>query len=284
MIEAAVPSPILQQKEHHALPEHSLPHQEAILHDTIPEAHPIIVHKPQEFEAALPQPLPVPIQPKKADLLPEFASFLTAVHLNPDNLDPVPIGQGANHVVFSYKEPGKDELVVKMPKAGSATSMVAGKYEEDISIKTIQNAFPGYTLPTDVREDKSSGKYCVVQKMVKGIPVTNHNKDPKIRKQVEEIARMNRELMKQQGLSLDFIGIPGFKSFFRRQLAKLFFKQKDFEVSNLIIDENDGKVYIIDYDFFQFHNTSLKKKIISSVSFFTNRVMMKRYFGVDIKG
>lgn len=284
MIEAAVPSPVLQQKEHHVLQERSLPQQEAILHSPIPEAHPITVHKPQEFEEILPQLSPVSVQPKKADLLPGFASFLTSVHLNPEYIDPVPIDQGANHVVFSYKEPGKNKQVVKMPKAGSAISMVAGKYEEDISIKTIQNAFPGYTVPTEIREDKTTGQYCVVQKMIKGKPVTNHNKDPKIRKQVEEIARMNRELMKQQGLSLDFIGIPGFKSFFRRQFAKLFFKQKDFEVSNLIIDENDGKVYIIDYDFFQFHNTSLKKKIISSVSFFTNRVMMKRYFGVDIKG
>ncbi len=57
-----------------------------------------------------------------------------------------------------------------------------------------------------------------------------------------------------------------------------------FEVSNLLVDENSGKVYIIDYDLFNFgKKPSLKKRLISSFGFFINRIMMKHYFAVDIK-
>ena len=98
-------------------------------------------------------------------------------------------------------------------------------------------------------------------------------------KTVEKITELNQKLFTEKKLALDFVGMPGFISWIQKQFSKLIMRKSVFEVSNLLIDEKDGRVYIIDYDLFNFS----KKRLISSFGFFVNRLMMKHYFGVDIK-
>lgn len=218
-----------------------------------------------------------------AVFLPEVVRFFENCGIQSKYVDPVKIGKGANHTVFMYSPPGEEAMVIKIPN--ESASLSESELEEKRNINVIQKAFGKYTLPTEVRKDQSSGKYCVVQKAVKGRAVTNKNyKEGTIQAQLSEIISMNHKLYEEQGISLDFVGMPGFTTWVKRQFKKFLLRESEIEVSNLIVNEEDGKVYIIDYDLLEVKgNVGIKKKAVSVLGFFVNRVLMKHYFGVDIK-
>ena len=61
------------------------------------------------------RPIP-PLWEKTALFLPSTASFLTACGVDPAFVNPKPIGEGANHVVFDYRPDGIARKVVKIPR------------------------------------------------------------------------------------------------------------------------------------------------------------------------
>ena len=115
--------------------------------------------------------------------------------------------------------------------------------------------------------------------------INNKNyKDGDIQAQLEEIVRMNNRLYQEKGISLDFVGMPGFITWLRRQFGKLLLRKSEVEVTNLIVSDKDGKIRIIDYDLLELKgDVSLNKKAISWLGFVVNRIMMRHYFKMDIK-
>lgn len=218
-----------------------------------------------------------------AVFLPEVVRFFENCGIQSEYVDPAKIGKGANHTVFMYNPPGEEPMVIKIPN--ESASLSESELEEKRNINVIQKAFGKYTLPTEVRKDQSSGKYCVVQKAVKGRAITNKNyKEGSIRDQLSEIVKMNHKLYEEQGISLDFVGMPGFTTWVKKQFKKFLLRDSEIEVSNLIVNEEDGKVYIIDYDLLEVKGSvGIKKKAVSALGFYVNRVLMKHYFDEDIK-
>lgn len=215
-----------------------------------------------------------------AEFVPAIRSLLTKCGIDPETINPVPVGEGANHIVYK----SKDGLsVIKIPKSSSATTMNMGHKDEQIQIEKIQKAFSNFSLPTKIQRDSESNQYVVVQKAVEGKPVTNHTTDPGQLKQLKQIVELNNQLYAETGESLDFVGMPGFTSWIKRQFKKIIMRKSDFEVSNILIDEKTNRLFIIDTDVLRTRNVPLKTKLISNVGFFVNRMFMKWYFGMDIK-
>ncbi len=249
---------------------------------------PVVPEKPKLQEKTVPaleiiKPRPTKKLAQKAVLTHETAEFLTRCGLDSEKVNPVPLGQGANHLVYAY-ENGEEAQVIKIPKVKSKVTMNAGKEDEAFNLRTCQEAFGEFILPTKIMGNAETGDYCIVQKAVKGKSVSNKNLNPAILEQLEKITELNQKLFTEKKLALDFVGMPGFISWIQKQFSKLIMRKSVFEVSNLLIDEKDGRVYIIDYDLFNFKESFFsKKRLISSFGFFVNRLMMKHYFGVDIK-
>jgi len=209
----------------------------------------------------------------------ETKELLTKCGLNPDHVNPIPIGKGANHTVFSYEIPGKEKQVIKIPNPHSAASLTKGMIEEDANITTVIAAFPRFAIPTLIKKDPDSDRYCIVQQAVTGTPLTQLNCKPELKKQLQDIIALNHRLIETQHISLDFVGMPGFFTWIKRQ----FRRHGPFEVSNIMID-SQGQLKIIDYDIFDFnHGSSIRHKIASRIGFIANRFLMHHYFGVDIQ-
>lgn len=218
----------------------------------------------------------------KATFLPATDSFLRKCGINPEYVNPIPIGGGLTHIVFDYQPPGTEEKVVKIPRAVSTGFMSTG-YQADLeNIKLTQKYFGPYAVDTQVRMDTATGKYLYVQDKVDGKPITSLTESQTVRAQIADLARLNREMLRQQNVSMDFLGVPGFLSLLRHQFWSIISKKSHFELSN-IMENTEGKLKLIDIGLLRFKNVPLQQRLISHLGFFANRMIMRLYFGVDIR-
>ena len=121
----------------------------------------------------------------------------------------------------------------------------------------------------------------MVQDAITGKPVTNKVESASVRAQLVDLARLNREMMRQTGHSLDFIGVPGGFTWLRHQFMQIITKKSEFQLSNIHVD-SEGNLKIIDEGLLRFKNVSLKQRLTSYLGFFANRLIMRLYFGVDL--
>jgi hypothetical protein len=220
---------------------------------------------------------------KKAEFLPSTKLLFNAVDVDASRVNPVPLGEGLNHIVFSYASPDGRQRVVKIPRESTQGMMVGGHTDERENIDLVQKYFPQYAVPTEILTDQNTGAYVITQDVVKGTPITNKSRTKEIDMQLKDIMKANGKLMKETGHSMDFVGVPGFLSWVKHQYKKIFTRTSVFEVSNLLVGD-DGKIRIVDYDMLRFKNISLKQRFISDLGYATNFYIMKWYFGVNVKG
>lgn len=219
---------------------------------------------------------------EKAEFLPATVSFLERCGINPDHVDPRPLGQGFTHIVFSYHPEGEPARVVKIPRGVSSGFMSGSFVEDQDNIAMVRKFFGDYSVPTEVRMDQTTGKYLYVQDIVGGKPVTSLTESQSIRTQIADLARLNREMMRQKQVSMDFLGVPGFLTLVRHQFWSIISRKSHFELSNIFEDEW-GKLKLIDSGLIRFKDVPFKQRMISHLGFFVNRIIMRLYFGVDIK-
>lgn len=224
----------------------------------------------------------VPLWEAKAVFMPATAEFLNRCGIDPAHVNPKPIGEGFTHVVFDYRPPGSERKVVKIPRTASQGLMSSGYEEESENIGLIQKYFGEYAARTDVRKDPETVRYVTVQEAIEGTPVKSSTETQMVRTQLADIMRLNREMMRQTGHSLDFIGVPGGLSWLRHSIRSIFTQKSDFDVSNILIDGN-GKLKIVDFDVIRFKDVPPKQWAISQFGFAANRIIMRLYFGVDMK-
>jgi len=204
-----------------------------------------------------------------------------------DYVNPTPLGTGANHLVYSYTVPQERPRVIKIAKTKSVTTLTyGGSQGEKEGIDLARKVFGSYAADTTVKDDpKNTNKYFVVQEAVRGKSISNkrYKEDAQIRNQLVEIVKLNNKLYTEKKMCLDFIGMAGFKGWFKKQFKKLFFKNSEFEISN-IIENEEGKLKIIDFEYFDLNNkVGLKKRIINRIGMEVNRFLVKHYFKLDIK-
>lgn len=218
----------------------------------------------------------------KAEFLPWVTQLLTSCGIEPSAVDPVPLGEGANHVVFRYRDSSESASVIKIPKINSHATMNAGQDDEANQIRLVSEIFPDHVVPTRIVSGKEKDAYVVIQREVKGKPVSTETITQAQREELHEIMKENSKLIDTHGMSLDIMGMPGFMTWIRKQSFKLIMQKSAFEISNIIVDENTGKLTLIDYDVFRFRNVSLKQQAISRIGFFFNRLLVKHYFHIDM--
>ncbi|MFH0773006.1 MAG: hypothetical protein V1922_01730 [bacterium] len=220
-----------------------------------------------------------------AEFTKQTAEALGRCGVSTEYINPVPIGQGANHVVFEIDEPGTEKKVLKICKPATITTMTEGHIGEKEGYDQATSYFTDKYIPkTEVYKDPQSDFFCVIQNAVKGKEISNlslRNK-PELLAQLKEIVQINNRLYKDKKITLDFVGMNGFTSWLRKQFSKLLLRKSEFQVSNILVDEK-GKLQIIDFEFFDLsHKASFKRRILNWFGTSANRLLMKHYFGLDI--
>jgi hypothetical protein len=107
-----------------------------------------------------------------------------------------------------------------------------------------------------------------------------------IRRQVLDIARRNRQMIREAGRSLDFLGREGQ----RKSRAALFGRGQTPAISNLVVEspaEDQARVKILDTDLENFRPggrglRDLRSSLAARLAFQINRFLIKRFFGIDI--
>ncbi len=185
-------------------------------------------HSPEAIKAKKIAKKPLPaLWGGRADFLPETTAFLKGCGIDPERVNPIPMGEGFTNVVFSYAAPDGSDKVIKIARQA----------------RKVESA--------------------------------------SVRAQLVDLARLNREMMRQTGHSLDFIGVPGGFTWLRHQFMQIITKKSEFQLSNIHVD-SEGNLKIIDEGLLRFKNVSLKQRLTSYLGFFANRLIMRLYFGVDL--
>src|SRR3989344_6902824 len=109
----------------------------------------------------------------RAEFLPKVREFFRKCGIDPDHVDPVPGGEGYNHIVYDYNPPEEEAKVVKIPKVGNLLALNHDAKDEAEHHPLLAKYFADFMLPTEVRTDPDSGMYLLVQKAIKGKTVTN---------------------------------------------------------------------------------------------------------------
>lgn len=241
-------------------------------------------HSPEAIKAKkIQKKTPPPLWRERAEFLPATAEFFRNCGIDPQYVNPTPLGEGLTNVVFAYIAPDGTNKVVKLAREARKGFMSTG-YEQDAeNIALVKKFFGEYAVPTEIHQDPKTGKYLIVQDAITGKAITNKLETQSIRSQLVDMARMNREMMRQTGYSMDFIGVPGMLTWVRHQFRQIVTNKSEFEISNILVDQ-DGKLKIIDEGLLRLNKSKTPKQWLGTTSgFLANRLIMRLYFGVDLQ-
>lgn len=240
-------------------------------------------HSPEAIKAKKIAKKPLPaLWGGRAEFLPETVAFLKGCGIDPERVNPIPLGEGLTNVVFSYAAPDGSQKVIKIARRARKGFMSAGLHHDEENIALVKKFFGSYAVPTELRRDQATGKYIMLQDAIVGTPVTNKTESASVRAQLVDLARLNREMMRQTGFSMDFIGVPGMFTWFRHQFRQIITRKSEFQLSNIFMDQS-GNLKIIDEGLLRFgKDLSLKQRLGSWSGFLANRLIMRLYFGVDL--
>jgi hypothetical protein len=219
---------------------------------------------------------------QKAEFLPATMGFFQSVGISHEHVNPVPIGEGLTNVVFAYQPPESPKKVIKIARQMRKGFMSTGYDQDRDNIALVRKYFGAYAVPTEIRINPETKQYLIVQDAVTGKAVTNRTESAHVRAQLVDIARLNREMMRQTGHSLDIIGVPGFLTWLRHHFTRIVTGKGEFQLSN-ILEQPDGKLKIIDEGLLRFRGVPLKQRFISNLGFLANQIIMRFYFGVDLQ-
>ena len=219
----------------------------------------------------------------EAEFTKDTLLFFQHMGIDANKVDPVPLGIGANHAVYKYETPEGAQKVIKLTRPGGTLSTMNRGISEGENIKEVQKYFGPYFPETEFKEDQSTKIACQVQDVVEGEPISDKNYTPGIKKQLQEIALMNKKAIKEKNISLDFVGMSGSLKWIKKQFRKLVFKEGEAKIANILVDKQ-GRLKIIDTDFYRFNDArqSFTDHIFSKVSHFFTQVFIKHYFDINV--
>jgi hypothetical protein len=150
------------------------------------------------------------------------------------------IGRGQQYSVYSYG----DSRVIKIPHLRWwYPNATADDQKRDLDF--LNENFPENSMPTSIHVAGQGRAYCVLQEKVEGRNMTTVEEN-NIKREFEEILERNRRLVREAGISLDFLGMDGIRSCYRVLKGPGVLP----ELSNLLVVEDDHikqqKVGVID--------------------------------------
>ncbi len=196
------------------------------------------------------------------------------------------VGAGLQHRIYEYETDGS-RMVLKVVNPNRMLRFpTAAEAREDLEL--VSRFFGPFALvPAEVVPLKD-GTYAIKQRRLSRFRgVTRADLDGEVKAEILEIVRRNREMMKAAGRSLDFLGREGQ----RKSRAALLGFSSTPTISNLVIEpQPDGReqLRILDTDLENFRPGArslrdLRSALAARLAFQVNRLLIKRFFGVDIE-
>lgn len=201
-------------------------------------------------------------------------------------LDPAllgePISAGRQHHIFHY---GPTQTV-KIPRRSLYMRLYGAIPSQAVTrdVHLLQTHLGPYTVPTTVYPGKSGRSYVVLQEFLGGAQFLTGINFPDVREDFASIAAVNRTVLRQHNLSIDFFGNLGFK---QSLPAALLGQPQRALLNNLMVAQVDGRprIRIVDVNL-----SELKRKtqdvrlfhwLVDRGLFLLTRWMIRRLFAID---
>jgi len=205
---------------------------------------------------------------------------LEACGIDPDTVEPEPIGSGGNHLVYRTLD---EELVVKIP-INQRLGTVRGAYEEGLNLNHYLSYFGEYAVPAQIIETDTC--YCTTMRYVVGRVLTagdilqadslKFGDLSGIRFQLKDILVCNQRLMAELGRFIDLVGLYGLPY----SLAGFWTDGNASRLTNVLVD-GDGRLHIIDYDMLDLYPLTPLDKVKSVFAYQLNQQTLRRHFGLS---
>jgi hypothetical protein len=198
------------------------------------------------------------------------------------------LGQGMGHTVYAY---GQEE-VLKVPRLGHikterTPSLSAERRQETVAI--IKAYFPDNALETKVITSPTTPTYLMRQRRLGSFANITPGNAPTVQAQLDELLATNHRLLRERGMSLDFLGKEGMTQCVRSHTSP----SVEPAMSNLVIEatENGPKIVIADMSLLRLSKLNGQKTPnqgswvvngVTGVTFGINRRLIRRAFGIDI--
>jgi|GEM_PF-4971079 len=135
------------------------------------------------------------------------------------------IGRGQQYSVYEYG----DSKVIKIPhRRRWYPNATAEDQKRDLDF--LNENYPENALPATIHVAGNGHDFCVLQKRIAGLNLTPAE-NAEVSRDFEEIIERNRKLVRDVGVSLDFLGLDGIKSCYRAMKTPGILP----ELSNLIV-------------------------------------------------
>ena len=196
------------------------------------------------------------------------------------------IGSGAGHIVYKYGE----HSVIKIPRfrwAKHNLSIITAA-DAQRNVEHIQRYFREYVPETTIYKSQKTQSYCIVQSILssyENLTLDHIQRHPDLARQFADILQRNQQLIRTEGLSVDFFGKEGSI----KTILAFLRLQKPQMANILVVPEKELRLYIADSQLFEIRkpeNAQLSRRMMAEASrwgFEINRVFAKGGFGQDLK-
>ena len=192
------------------------------------------------------------------------------------------LGRGMGHIVYEY---GLKE-VVKVPLRRSFHKPPEASLKE-WELGVVNSFFPGNAVATEVLKSNDHPYYLLIQERLNKFENISPDNIGEVGTDIGDIITENRELLRTQGVSLDFLGKEGMTRCVQAEVSRRIKP----EISNLVISKDHGipHIAIPDFSILRLREGSYpstlqgkQSRLIATVTFALNRRLINRHFGVEI--
>ncbi len=191
----------------------------------------------------------------------------------------IKLGRGMGHTVYRYGE----DKVLKVPIRTHHPPTPEQKKED---YETVKKYFPNSTIETEILTSEKNPNYLLLQRKLGDFENITPQNIQEVKQQFDELISINQRLVREQGISLDFLGKEGMTRCIQAFVSPNTFPQ----ISNIVIERRDGipRLVIQDFSILKIgdrYSKDLKgarDRLISAVTFGLNQKLILYHFGVSI--
>lgn len=198
------------------------------------------------------------------------------------------IGEGAGRRVYAYNGVADQEQVLKVPKYGVLRPTSPDHIQRKIDLLTT--FFPNHFLGCRLMTNNNRTRYCLLQPRLRHFEYLTSSVIEKCNGEFGHLVSINRDLIRNQGLSLDFLGSEGIFS-----CLSLEREREGLSVAvmtNVVLDETqpqgrrlkilDIGIYRLDYRHRAKNLYDRGGLILHWPLYLINRGLIYYHFGIDI--
>ncbi|HEX2908455.1 MAG TPA: hypothetical protein VHO69_16405 [Phototrophicaceae bacterium] len=207
------------------------------------------------------------------------AEYLRHFDLNAEDVGEV-VSEGTQHYTCRYRT----DQVIKIPKDSIYMRTYRPLHQQALvrDLDILNARLQPYLLPTQIH--CSERGYVIIQDFLQGAENITTTNFEAVKADFQQIAKINREIVRDYGLSLDYFGSIGFR---QTILASLLRDKRRALMTNLLAVQEEGRytIKIVDVNLSELRfryrgQVGLLHWLVDRTAFHLSRGFIRDHFGI----